>query len=132
MSLLLAILQALSPPDTGNKFGGGMFVKAMYDRRRRTKAPPRFVEYAGEGNPSTLEAQPEATHPKGRNLLPAPKPAKIKTATRLDHRPVINITTFAEGGAARAKAEKIMKAELEIQARRNQNDALAVILLLAS
>ena len=130
MSLLLAILQTLSPPDTGNKFGGGMFVKAMYDRRRRTKAPPRFVEYAGEGNPATPEA--EATQPKGRNLLPAPKPTKIKTATRLDHRPVINLTTFAEGGAARAKAEKIMKSELEIQARRNQNDALAVILLLAS
>lgn len=126
MSLLLAILRTLAPESTANKFGGGMFVKAMYDRRRRTKAPPRFIEYTGEGN------QPPEAQPKGRNLLPAPKPTKIKTATRLDHRPVINITTFAEGGAARAKAEKIMKAELEIQARRNQNDALAVILLLAS
>lgn len=130
MSLLLAILQTLSPPDTGNKFGGGMFVKAMYDRRRRTKAAPRFIEYTGEGNPASPAA--EATQPRGRNLLPAHKPAKIKTAIRLDHRPVINLTTFAEGGAARAKAEKIMRAELEIQARRNQNDALAVILLLAS
>lgn len=132
MSLLLAILRTLAPESTANKFGGGMFVKAMYDRRKRTKAPPRFVEYAGEGNPAIPETQPEATQPKGRNLLPAPKPTKIKTVTRLDHRPVINITTFAEGGAARAKAEKIMKAELEIQARKNQNDALAVILLLAS
>ena len=130
MSLLLAILRTLAPESTANKFGGGMFVKAMYDRRRRTKAPPRFVEYAGEGNPATPEA--EAAQTKGRNLLPAPNPTKIKTAIRLDHRPVINLTTFAEGGAARAKAEKIMKAELEIQARRNQNDALAVILLLAS
>ena len=133
MSLLLAILRTLAPESTANKFGGGMFVKAMYDRRKRTKAPPRFVEYAGEGNPITPEAQSEAIQTnKGRNLLPVPKPTKIKAATRQAGRPVISLSTFADGGVARQNAERMMKAELEIHARRNQNDALAVILLLAS
>lgn len=142
MSLLLAILRTLAPPvpDTGNKFGGGMFVRAMYDRRKRTKAPPRFIDrydLVTKGNESSANGEnmpADGNISPGRNLLPVQSQPKITRAkpVRSKHKPVIDLITFAEGGVARANAERMMKAELEIQARRNLNDAIAVLLLLAS
>ena len=143
MSLLLAILRTLAPvPETGNKFGGGMFVRAMYDRRKRTKAPPRFIDrydLVTKGNESSVNGENMPANGNispGRNLLPVqnqPKIAKVTPVKTRRNLPTVNLFTIVhQGGVAQANAEKLVKAELEIQARRNLNDAIAVLLLLAS
>ena len=138
MSLLLAILNTAS--EGFKPFGGGgVFIFKLYERRKRATSPaqPRIVEYEGERHsgmsemPGSQEATPA---PKGKNLLPVPKVPKIKGAVRKEfkHNPTINLASFALGGVAQQNAERLMKAEIEIQERRIYNDAVAIMLLLAS
>ena len=129
-------------PEETNRLAGGMFVQALYARRKRTKAPPRFIDRydaitTGDESPANGDNLPtNGNNSTGKNLLPVQNQPKIVKVTPVKTRrklPTVNLFTIAhQGGVAQANAERLVKAELEIQARRNLNDAIAVLLLLAS
>ena len=138
MSLLLAILRTLAPEGTGNKFGGGMFVKNMYDRRKRTNPGPRFVDrYDLVSGDPTLLTSPDldgVNTQRGANPIKplATASPKVKAVAR-STRELSAILTFTGGPKANTNAERMIQAEMEIRARKNSyNDAAAILLLLAS
>ena len=138
MSLLLAILNTAS--EGFKPFGGGgVFIFKLYERRKRATSPaqPRIVEYEGErhsGMSEVLGSQDAHPIPRGKNILPVPKVPKIKSAVRKlpSQNHSINLMSFALGGVAQQNAERLMQAEIAIQERRIYNDAVAIMLLLAS
>ena len=135
MSLLLAILRTAS---TANKFGGGMFVKAMYDRRKRTNPGPRYVDrYDLVSGEPVLLTSPDlggVNTQGGANPIKtlATASPKFKAVSR-STRELSAILTFTGGPKANTNAERMIQAEMEIRARKNSyNDAAAILLLLAS
>ena len=136
MSLLLAILRTLAPEGTGNKFGGGMFVKNMYDRRKRTNPGPRYVDrydlVSGEPVPFTNGTSADAPAlARAVPSQPEPTPAKARAASRTA-RPMADVITFIRSGETLARAEKMVLEEQAIRERQYLNNAVAILLLLAS
>ena len=136
MSLLLAILRTLAPEGTGNKFGGGMFVKNMYDRRKRTNPGPRYVDrydlVSGEPVPFTNGTSVDTPAlVRTATIHPEPTPIKARAASR-STRPMADVITFIRSGETLARAEKMVLEEQAIRERQYLNNAVAILLLLAS
>lgn len=134
MSLLLALLHVIVPPDTKNQFGGGMFVQVIRAHNKRKTAPikPRFTEY--ESDSKMWEGFKEFPNSTGKNLAPVaqkPTPKQYKGHKQTSNS-IINLSTIQSGGVAKQNIERVITEELAIQARINQNNAIALLLLLAS
>jgi len=109
-----------------------MFVQVLRKKKHPNPVPPRFIEYPADAK--VWEGFKEFPNSTGRHILPVrqkTQPKRYKGARKPVG--VISLAKLAaNGGPVKQNIERLLIAELETQARRNNNDALAVLLLLAS